>query len=78
MNIAGVEYSFLVASDIQRGGLGLECYRSCGDTKELVLEVFRNDARQQYLVTQFVQELPLELIEYIAAVSRKELGIYVV
>jgi hypothetical protein len=78
MNIAGIEYSFVVASDVHRDGLGLECYRVCGETKEQVLEVFRCDSQQQYFFTQFVQDLPLELIEYIVGISRKELGAYVI
>lgn len=78
MKIAGIEYSFLMASDIQRDGLGLECYRVSGESKEMVLEVFRSDAEQKYLVSQFVPELPLELFEHVIAIARQELGGFVV
>jgi hypothetical protein len=76
INAGGITYSFLIASDVLRDGLGLEVYRD-GAAKELVMEVFRDDGKCQYLVSQFVPELPLALIEYVAARARKELGGFV-
>ena len=78
MNFDGVEYSFLVASDVHlRDGLGFEVYRH-GDAKEFVLEVFRDDCNLQFVVSQFVPQLPLSLIEYVAKVARDKLGGFVV
>jgi hypothetical protein len=77
MNFDGVEYSFLVASDVHlRDGLGFEVYRH-SDKKEFVLEVFRDDGKLQYVVSQFVPQLPLSLIEHVAKVAREELGGFV-
>jgi hypothetical protein len=73
MNIDGVQYSFLIASDVARDGLGFEVYRD-GASKELVMEVFRDDGKCQYLVSQFEPGLPLALIEYVATRARAELG----
>jgi len=77
MNINGIEYRFQVASDVQRDGLGLECYRTKNEKEELVLEVFRNDSELKYVYSQFEQDLPLELIEYVVSISRKKLGEFV-
>lgn len=77
MNFDEVEYSFLVASEVhQRDGLGFEVYRH-GAEKEIVLEVFRDDRKLQYVVSQFVPNLPLSLIEHVAKVARNELGGFV-
>ncbi|SHG63451.1 hypothetical protein [Massilia sp. CF038] len=74
MNFDEVEYSFLVASEVHlRDGLGFEVYRH-GAEKEIVLEIFRDDSKLQYVVSQFVPNLPLSLIEYVAKVARNELG----
>jgi hypothetical protein len=74
MQIEGVEYRFQVASDLQRDGLGLECYRQPSAGEELVLEVFRNDSKHEYTVSQFSQDLPLAFVEHVATVARFKLG----
>ena len=45
-----------------------------GDAKELVFEVFGDDSKLQFVVSQFVPQLLLSLIEYVAKVARDELG----
>ena len=78
MNLQGVEYRFQVASDVAaRDGIGLECFRIAAGKEELVLEVFRDDTKQTWTYSQFAESLPLELIEYISAIARKELGDFV-
>ncbi len=42
-----------------------------------MLEVFRDDHKLQYLLLQFVLNLPLALVEHVANVARKELGGFV-
>jgi len=74
MQIEGVEYRFQVASDLQRDGLGLECYRQSAAGEELVLEVFRNDSKREYIFSQFSQDLPLSLVEYVVSAARSKLG----
>jgi len=77
MNINGTEYRLQVASDVERNGLGLECYRTNKSEEELVLEVFRNDSELTFVYSQFTQDLPLELIEYVVSISRQKLGEFV-
>jgi hypothetical protein len=74
MEIEGIHYRFQVASDLQRDGLGLECYRQSSAGEELVLEVFRNDSKLEYTVNQFSQNLSLALLEHITSVARTKLG----
>jgi hypothetical protein len=77
MKISGIEYRLQIASDVERNGLGLECYRKDNGKEELVLEVFRNDSEKRFVYSQFVQDLPLELIEHIVSISRHKLGEFV-
>jgi hypothetical protein len=44
MEVNGITYDFVVASDLQRDGMGLEC-TVAGAPTELVLEAFWHDAR---------------------------------
>jgi hypothetical protein len=74
MQIEGIEYRFQVASDLQRDGLGLECYRQSDAGEELVLEVFRNDSKREYIFSHFSKDLPLSLVEYVVSVARTRLG----
>jgi hypothetical protein len=74
MVILGKEYYFIVASDLERDGLGWECYYRAEGQETLVLEVFRNDAKKCIEVNQFVNDLPLELYEYVVTSSRSKLG----
>ncbi|BEV07756.1 hypothetical protein [Methylophilus sp. DW102] len=76
MIISGTKYTFLVASDTERDGLGWECYCNVEGEEKLVLEVFRNDAKECFEVSQFVSELPLELYEYVIATAREKLGAF--
>ena len=78
MKIQGVEYRFQTAGDVlTRDGIGLECYRIDGSREELVLEVFRDDTLMSWTYSQFVQDLPLELIEHVIANARQRLGDFV-
>lgn len=74
MIVDNIEYELLFASDVERDGLGLECYRGRGAERECLLEVSRSDAQRTYVVTQYVKELPLALFERIIATARTELG----
>ena len=77
MEIGGVKYSFQTASDIVRDGLGFECYCEVDGKQTLVLEVFRNDGKNSFEVSQYINELPLELYEYVISKARGELGNFV-
>jgi len=76
MQIENIEYRFQMASDLERDGLSLECYRQALTGEELVLEVFRNDSKRQYTFSQFSQDLPLALVEHVASVARSNLGAF--
>lgn len=71
MDINGIEYTFLIAIDItHRESLSYECWRG----QNLVLKVSKDDKKRQFIFSQFLQELPLSLVEHIVKASRKELG----
>ena len=74
MIILGQEYRFLIASDVARDGLGLECYCNIDGEEKLVLEIFRSDAKSCFEVSQFVNDLPLELYEFVISTAREKLG----
>jgi hypothetical protein len=77
MEIDGVKYSFQIASDVIRDGLGFECYCDVDGNETLVLEVFRNDGKRRFEVSQYVDALPLELYEYVISEARGRLGSFV-
>ena len=74
MVISVKEYRFLAASDQDRDGLTWECYYKFEGQETLVLEIFRNDGKKCFEVNQFVNDLPLELYEYVIELSRSKLG----
>ena len=74
MNVEGVEYEVIFASDVDRDSMQLECYRGTGEQRELLIEVVRYDAEKRYGFMQHVPEVPLALVEHLAVVARKELG----
>jgi hypothetical protein len=71
--VHGVEYRFCRASSVAEGhdGLALECWR--GD-QGAIFEIFRNDETLRFEVTLFVQDVPLELLEYAVPIARETLG----
>jgi hypothetical protein len=75
--INGVEYSFLTASDVIRDGLGFECWRNIAGKQTLVLEVFRSDAEKCFKVSQYLNDLPLELCEHVISQAKLRLGDFV-
>jgi hypothetical protein len=63
------EYSQIVASDIDRDGLGLELWEG----KEQIAEIFRSDREQQLKISLWKQDLPVELIEKLIADAKHRL-----
>ena len=55
-------------------GLALECWRG---NKGPLFEIFRNDETLRFEVTLFVQDVPLELLEYAVPIARERLGDFV-
>ncbi|MBD9632713.1 MULTISPECIES: hypothetical protein [Pseudomonadaceae] len=71
MLINGIEYRIQFASDVNpRDGLGLECWAD----NVPILEIFRDDRNQRYVVNLFQQDVPLEILEALIPTARKELG----
>jgi hypothetical protein len=61
---------YMIASDVvTRDGIGVEIYS--GD--EMILEVFRDDAKKKNEVTMYRRDLDLDLVEQAIALFRKEI-----
>jgi hypothetical protein len=52
----------------------MECWR--GNNGPL-FEIFRNDEKLRFEVTLFVQDVPLELLEYAVPIASERLGNFV-
>lgn len=74
VEIEGIPYETLVVSDMKRDSLQFECYRCQGTDRKLLLEVVRFDSERKFVVMQYVEELPLALLEYVTKVARVTLG----
>lgn len=59
--IAGIDYEFIVASDVQRDGLGIELWDY--PRTEILAEIFRNDAKRILEFYADKKGVPLEAIE---------------
>lgn len=59
--IAGIKYEFIVASDVQRDGLGIELWDY--PRTEILAEIFRNDAKKCLEFYTDKKGVPLEAIE---------------
>lgn len=59
----------IVASDVQRDGIGIEVYRN----NELVLEIFRSDANKTRTINTFKENIPLDLMEQSITKFKKEI-----
>ena len=64
-------FTFQVASDVIRDGLGVELLDESGN---VVAEVFRSDALKTVTVSVFVDGLPLVWVEKLLAAARDRLG----
>jgi hypothetical protein len=61
---------YLIASEVcDRDGIGVEVYSS----KEIILEVFRDDFKKTREVTLYKKDLDLELVEQAIALFKKEI-----
>ena len=64
MQFDGKTYTFLRASDLDRDGMGLECYHEePGGASKLVLEAFWHDPSGRFTVRFFEEELPFALLQ---------------
>jgi len=67
-------YSFLVASDVVRDGLGLEAWKRLqNNERELVAEVFWSDKLGTLTMSTYQPDLPIELVEHLLTMARLRL-----
>ena len=59
----------IVASDVERDGIGIEVYRN----NELIIEIFRSDSKQNRTVKLFKENISLDLIEESIEIFKKEI-----
>ncbi|MGO4919496.1 hypothetical protein [Maribacter spongiicola] len=59
----------IVASDVQRDGIGIEVYRN----NELITEIFRSDSKKTRTIRTFKENVSLELMEESITKFKKEI-----
>ena len=64
-----VEFSRIVASDVDRDGLGLELWQG----EKQVAEIFRSDRKRELTITLWEENLPLEIIDGFIADAKNRL-----
>lgn len=70
----GARYTTLMASDLQRDGMGLELHLAVqGQQARTVAEVFYSDAEPIWTLNTFGCDVPLEIIEDMIAEARRRL-----
>ena len=65
-------FTFQLASDIQRDGLGVELSTDAG----ILAEVFRCDADHTLTFTAYTQDIPLTAVEELIMHARSRLGTF--
>ena len=69
----GTRYTTLMASDVQRNGLGLELHWHYQDQDVAVAEVFASDKDGMWTLNTFDCDVPLELIEELIGEAKNRL-----
>lgn len=69
----GARYTTLMASDLERDGMGLELQGMAGGQHTTVAEVFYPDASGALTLNTFDCDVSLELIEELIAEARRRL-----
>ena len=73
MEIAGVQYSFTMGSDIIRDGMFLEATAIGAETERVVAEIFYSDASGKFTLSSCADPVSVELIEYLIAEGKRRL-----
>ncbi|MEO9885077.1 MAG: hypothetical protein ABJR05_00765 [Balneola sp.] len=64
------DYQIVLSSDVhEKDGIGIEVWFE----EEILIEIFRDDKKENYTITLFVKSLPLELIEESIQYFKKEI-----
>jgi len=70
----GARYTTLMASDLQRDGVGLELQSTVqGQEARTVAEIFYADAEHTWTLNTFSCDVPLDIIEDLIAEARRRL-----
>ncbi len=69
----GARYTTLMASDLERDGMGLELHWTVGDQDATVAEVFYSDASGEWSLNTFDCDVSLDLIEELIEEARRRL-----
>ena len=69
----GAHYTTLMASDIQRDGMGLELHWKVDGQDTVVAEIFYSDANHTMTFNTFDCDVPLELIEELIVEAKRRL-----
>ncbi len=73
MKINNREFTFQVASDIVRDGIGVELNELIGGKEVFVAEIFRNDAKKEIQFISTEAELPYSIIVKLQQVFEAEI-----
>ena len=69
----GARYTTLVASDVQRDGIGLELHWLSERQDNVVAEIFASDVDDSWTVNTFDCDVPLELLEELISEAKERL-----
>lgn len=70
----GVRYTTLVASDVQRDGIGLELHWHWQNQDNVIAEAFFAEEAETWTLNTFACDVPLELIEQLISEAKERLG----
>jgi hypothetical protein len=72
IKINNIQYEIIVASDVDRDGLGIELWDRTNST--LLLEIFRHDDKRIITFSSNAKDLPLHLLEDFLQEYEKSIG----
>lgn len=68
-------YWSILASDLSRGGMGLELSRNCRGRQDVVAEVFFWDADGTFTVRTFDVDVPVDIIQELIAEAKCRISV---
>lgn len=74
MKHAGVEYRYVLGSDLVRDGMYVEVSDFRNETPA-ILEIFYSDATHAMTVSLYTQDVPLDVVEWAIAVAKERLPV---
>lgn len=74
MHVEGREYKVVAATDVDRDAMQWECYLVDGSREKLVFEIVRFDGKREWSFFQYVESIPLAVVEYAVQHARADLG----